>query len=151
MLSRVAPAPRPAEEPIGLDLTRTAKVVQRAFDGALAAAGASLPVWLVLVSLMSRQHGAQRELAAALGIEGPTLTHHLNKMEASGLVTRRRDPENRRVHIVELTDAGRARFTELLETVQAFDAQLRAGFTRGELSTLRALLTRLRTNVEVSA
>jgi MarR family transcriptional regulator for hemolysin len=142
---------RPAQEPIGLELTRTAKVVQRAFDAALAAAGASLPVWLVLLSLTSRQHGAQRELAAALGIEGPTLTHHLNKMETAGLVTRRRDPVNRRVHIVELTDAGRTRFTELLETVQAFDTQLRAGFTRSEQSTLHELLARLRTNVEVSA
>jgi MarR family transcriptional regulator, transcriptional regulator for hemolysin len=66
-------------------------------------------------TVLSGTHGAQRELAAAVGIEGPTLTHHLNRMEASGLVTRRRDPANRRVHRVELTEAGEATFARLVE------------------------------------
>ena len=42
-------------------------------------------MWLVLVSLKRQRHGAQRELADAVGIEGPTLTHHLNRMETAGL------------------------------------------------------------------
>jgi MarR family transcriptional regulator, transcriptional regulator for hemolysin len=137
----------PEAEPIGLLLTRTAKVVSRAFDEALTEAGGSLPTWLVLVSLKGQEHGAQRELAEAVGIEGPTLTHHLNRMEADGLVTRRRDPDNRRVHRVELTDDGEAAFRHLLQTVAAFDARLRAGFSERELTELRGLLDRLRTNV----
>jgi MarR family transcriptional regulator for hemolysin len=136
----------PTTEPIGLLLTRTAKAVSRAFDDALAEVGGSLPTWLVLVSLKSRKHGAQRELAAAVGIEGPTLTHHLNRMEASGLVTRRRDPANRRVHRVELTEAGEATFARLLEAVVGFDERLRRGFTERELTTLHDSLERLRTN-----
>jgi len=137
----------PDAEPIGLLLTRTAKVVSRAFDDALTEAGGSLPTWLVLVSLKGQEHGAQRELAEAVGIEGPTLTHHLNRMEADGLVTRRRDPDNRRVHRVKLTDAGEAAFRRLLQTVAAFDARLRAGFSDRELTELRGLLERLPTNV----
>jgi MarR family transcriptional regulator, transcriptional regulator for hemolysin len=54
---------KPGEEPIGLLLTRTAKVVSRAFDEALTEAGGSLPAWLVLVSLEGQAHGAQREIA----------------------------------------------------------------------------------------
>ena len=138
---------KPDEEPIGLLLTRTAKVVSRAFDEALTQAGGSLPAWLVLVSLEGQAHGAQRELAEAVGVEGPTLTHHLNRMEAGGLVTRRRDPDNRRAHRVELTDAGKATFRRLLQTVAAFDARLRAGFSDRELTELRGLLERLPTNV----
>jgi MarR family transcriptional regulator for hemolysin len=136
----------PTTEPIGLQLTRTAKAVSRAFDDALAEVGGTLPTWLVLVSLKSRKHDAQRELAAAVGIEGPTLTHHLNRMEASGLVTRRRDPANRRVHRVELTEAGEATFARLLQAVLGFDERLRRGFTEGELTTLCDSLERLRTN-----
>jgi len=138
---------RPDTEPIGLLLTRTAKVVSRAFDEALTEAGGSLPTWLVLVSLKGQEHGAQRELAEAVGIEGPTLTHHLNRMEADGLVPRRRNPDNRRVHRVELTDDGEAAFRRLLQTVAAFDARLRAGFSDRELTELRGLLERLPTNV----
>jgi MarR family transcriptional regulator for hemolysin len=142
---------RPAQEPIGLLATRTAKVVSRAFDDALARAGGSLPTWLVLVSLRRGAPGAQRHLAEAVGVEGPTLTHHLNRMEADGLVTRRRDPANRRAHLVELTDAGEAAFAGLLQTVAAFDARLRAGFTDAELDALRGGLDRLRTNAAAFA
>jgi MarR family transcriptional regulator for hemolysin len=68
-------------------------------------------------------------------------------MEAAGLVTRTRDPENRRVHRVELTEAGEAAFDGLLATVVAFDRRLRAGFSDDEIATLGALLGRLRANV----
>lgn len=137
----------PTTEPIGLQLARTAKLVSRAFDDALGEAEGSLPMWLILVSLKSQQHGAQRKLAQAVGIEGPTLTHHLNRMENAGLVTRRRDPKNRRVHLVELTEAGEAAFHRLLATVRAFDRRLRTGFTAEELAALGGILERLRANV----
>src|SRR3954452_18603591 len=130
----------PSEEPIGLELTRTAKVVSRAFDDALTEAGASLSTWLVLVALKDGTHGAQRELADAVGVEGPTLTHHLNRMEAAGLVTRRRDPENRRVHRVELTARGEEEFQSLLTVVQGFDRRLRGGLGEADVATLRRLL-----------
>ena len=96
----------PASLPLGLHLARAAREITRAFDDALAGAGGSEPVWLVLISLKTRQLASQRELADAVGIREATLTHHLNAMDASGLITRRRDPENRRVHLVELTPAG---------------------------------------------
>ena len=144
MLLRMGP---PDGEPIGLELARTAKVVSRAFDDALVEVGGSLPTWLVLVSLAGRHHGAQRELAEAVGVEGPTLTHHLNRMEAAGLITRRRDPANRRVHQVELTEAGEATFQHLVSAVAAFDQRLRRGLTKKDLDGLSGILGRLRANV----
>ncbi len=141
----------PRDEPIGLELARTSKLLSKAFDEALAAAGGSLPVWLVLVSVKAALHAPQRQIAAAVGVEGPTLTHHLNRLEASGLITRTRDPENRRSHRVQLTDAGEALFFDLLRVVRAFDEELTAGFTDRDLSTMRRLLGRLRTNVETHA
>jgi MarR family transcriptional regulator for hemolysin len=137
----------PPTEPIGLELTRTAKAVSRAFDRALAEAGSSLPVWLILVSLKGQHHGAQRQLAEAVGVEGPTLTHHLNRMESAGLVTRTRDPDNRRLHRVELTVAGEALFNSLLSTVVDFDQRLRKGFADRQLDALSDALGRLRANV----
>ena len=141
----------PATEPIGLQLTRTAKVVGRAFDTALGAAGGTLPMWLVLVSLKGQHHAAQRQIARAVGIEGPTLTHHLNRMEADGYVTRTRAPQNRRAHRVELTELGEQAFQRLLTVVIAFDQQLREGFSEREVTGLGRVLTRLRANVGVPA
>jgi MarR family transcriptional regulator for hemolysin len=133
--------------PIGLDLNRTAKTCGRAFDEALAEAGGSSSVWLVLISLKTQQHGNQRQLAESMGIQGATLTHHLNAMETDGLVTRRRDPANRRIHQVELTEAGEALFHRLRTAVMTFDQRLRSGLSTAEIETLAGLLARLRENV----
>jgi len=138
---------RPVREPLGLQMTRVSRIVSRAFDDALAEAGGSLPVWLVLISLKSGQLASQRELADAIGIQGATLTHHLDAMESAGLVTRRRDPENRRLHLVELTPAGDALFARMRDAAMAFDERLRAGLSQPEVAQLEELLARLRDNV----
>jgi MarR family transcriptional regulator, transcriptional regulator for hemolysin len=138
---------RPREEPIGLYVARSAKALSRAFDEALASAGGSLPTWLVLVSLKSRSWGTQRELAQALGIEGPTLSHHLDGLERAGLVTRTRDPDNRRVHRVELTEAGDAAFHRMRRAAVGFDERLRSGLGDSDVERLRELLARMRANV----
>jgi MarR family transcriptional regulator, transcriptional regulator for hemolysin len=139
--------PRPTRPPIGLHLARTARSVSRAFDDALAQAGGSVPVWLVLVSLKSQQLNNQRELAEAVGIREATLTHHLNAMDEQGLITRRRDPANRRVHLVELTELGEAAFHRMRGAAVAFDEKLRVGFSDDEVASLESLLSRLETNV----
>ena len=143
--------PPPPGPPIGLILTSTARTLSRAFDEALAAAGGSLPTWLVLVSLAAGKPANQRELAAAVGIQGATLTHHLNAMESAGLVTRTRNPENRRVHVVELTSAGKSAFVRLRDVAVAFDTRLREGVSDEEVVVLAGLLSRLRANVAPDA
>jgi MarR family transcriptional regulator for hemolysin len=135
------------QQPIGLDVSRTGRILQRAFDDALTGAGGALATWLVVTALKGDEHTMQRDLASAVGIEDATLTHHLNRMERNGLVERHRDPENRRNQLVALTADGEALFGSLLGTVTTFDRQLRAGFSDTELATLRALLARLRANV----
>jgi MarR family transcriptional regulator, transcriptional regulator for hemolysin len=137
----------PLREPIGLALTRTSRAVSRAFDARLAEAGGTLPVWLVLLNLTTRRVANQRELAEAVGIQGATLTHHLNGMESTGLLTRRRDPDNRRVHVVELTAAGRELFLRLREAAVEHDQRIRAGFSDEDLAVLGELLSRMQRNV----
>jgi MarR family transcriptional regulator, transcriptional regulator for hemolysin len=132
--------------PIGLRLSQAARAVSRAFDEALDAAGGTLPVWLILLNLKIRKPANQRELAEAVGVREATLTHHLNAMDARGLVTRTRDTANRRVHVVMLTGAGEAAFLRLQQAAIAFDARLRAGLADADLDNLRDLLGRLAVN-----
>lgn len=138
--------PQPFRPPIGLRLTRAARIVERAFDGALAGAGGTLPVWLILLNLKIHKPANQRELAAAVGVREATLTHHLNAMDARGLITRTRDAANRRVQVVELTDAGEAAFLRLREAAIAFDARLRSGLADADLDQLDRLLGALAAN-----
>ena len=139
------PAPFPL--PIGLRLTQAARAVERAFDKALGEAGGTLPVWLILLNLKTAKPANQRKLAEAVGVTEATLTHHLNAMDASGLVTRTRDAANRRLQVVALTEAGEAAFVRLRDAAVAFDAKLRAGLTDADLAALSGLLGRLAANV----
>jgi MarR family transcriptional regulator, transcriptional regulator for hemolysin len=140
----LVPAPFPL--PIGLRLAQASRTVERAFDAALAEVGGSLPVWLIVLNLKIRPPANQRELAEAVGITGATLTHHLNAMDAQGLVDRTRDNANRRVQVVTLTEAGEAAFLRLRDAAVAFDARLRAGFTEADLASLDSQLHHLAAN-----
>lgn len=137
----------PASPPLGLHLARAAREIGRAFDDALAEAGGSGPLWLVLISLKTRRLASQRELADAVGVKEATLTHHLNAMDAGGLITRRRDPGNRRVHLVELTRAGEEAFNQMRRAAFAFNDRLRTGFDDDELAEFERVLDRLHGNV----
>jgi MarR family transcriptional regulator for hemolysin len=139
--------PEPFPVPVGLRLNQAARAVGRAFDEALADAGGSLPVWLILLNLKVRRPGTQRELAEAVGIREATLTHHLNAMDADGLITRTRDRANRRVQVVALTPAGDTAFLALRDVAVAFDARLNAGLTESDQAALTALLARLTANI----
>src|SRR3954451_15761433 len=136
------------ELPIGLLVARTAKALDRAADDHLATVGGSGAMWLVLSSLKNSEHRTQGDLAAAVGVRQPTLTHHLDGMERTGLVTRDRDPANRRVQRVALTEAGEALFVRLRRSAAAFDGRLKAGLDDGEIARLRRLLDQLVENSE---
>jgi MarR family transcriptional regulator, transcriptional regulator for hemolysin len=133
--------------PIGLQLARTARLVTQAFDRALAEAGGSAAIWQVLVLVRSQQWGTQSQMAEAMGVTGATLTHHLNAMEAQGLVRRWREARNRRVQRVELTDEGIALFDRLRGVVAAHDRRLRSALSDEEVEQLAALLDRLQAGV----
>jgi MarR family transcriptional regulator, transcriptional regulator for hemolysin len=138
---------RPDGPPIGLLLATTSKAVGRAFNDALASQGGSIPIWLILNALKGERPRSQLELARAVGIEGPTMTRHLDGLERAGLVERQRDPVDRRAVQVQLTRAGHALHGRLLKAVIAFNRQLRTEVSNDDIETLRRVLGRLRENV----
>jgi MarR family transcriptional regulator for hemolysin len=133
--------------PIGREVATTAKVLDRAFSAALGQAGGTLPSWLVLLALKQEPHRTQQDIAKTVGIGGPTLTHHLDGMEAAGLVRRSRDGDDRRAVRVELTPAGDAAFDRLRAAAMTFDQRLRTGLGEADVDRARELLARLRANV----
>jgi MarR family transcriptional regulator for hemolysin len=141
-------AVRPSDVPVGLLVSRTAKTLSRAFDDALAAAGGSTPTWLVLLAVKTGSHRTQGDLAEAVGVRQPTLTHHLDALEREGLVHREREPGNRRVQQVALTEAGEQLFLRLRRAAGSFDGRLRAGLDETQVTELRRLLAHLVENAQ---
>ena len=70
--------------------------------------GLTHPQYLVMLALWGESPLSVKELGALLQLDSPTLSPLLKRLEAAGLLTRRRRPDDERVLDVELTGAGRA-------------------------------------------
>jgi MarR family transcriptional regulator, transcriptional regulator for hemolysin len=138
---------KPQGTPIGRKLAMTSKAVGSAFNSALAAEGGSVPVWLILNALREGRWTTQLDLARAVGIEGPTLTRHLDNLEQSGFVVRQPSETDRRAVRVEITEAGEAAHERMLVAVIAFNKRLWSGLTRDDLRLFDEILTRLEGNL----
>jgi MarR family transcriptional regulator for hemolysin len=136
--------PRPPRAtPLGLRLTRTARVASQEFERAMAEAGGSAPAWQVLLLVRSGQLDTQARIAKAMGVTQATLTHHLGALEGQGLVRRWREPSNRRVQRTELTDDGKAMFDRLRKVAMRHDERLRSILSAEEAEQLEGLLEKL--------
>ncbi|MGW8767381.1 MarR family winged helix-turn-helix transcriptional regulator [Streptomyces sp. NPDC055815] len=97
------------------------------------------------MTLMQLAPGAmsQRDLAAAMEIDPSQLVAILNELEADGLAERRRDPADRRRHIVEITEAGATALGRIDTAVGAAERELFGDLTEAEQVVLRGLLDRV--------
>jgi MarR family transcriptional regulator for hemolysin len=132
------------EERLGRLVVMTGKVAREYFDRRLVAAGSSLNTYIVLKAALHYPDVSQRELATFLGIEGPTLTHHLDRLARDGLIQRVRNRVDRRVSSVEVTPAGRRHLDEIEAEADRHDKEFRSLFTPSEQETLKRLLNRIR-------
>jgi len=82
----------------------------------------------------------QQSLGEALGIDAAQLVGLLNDLEAEQLVQRRRDPGDRRCHIVEISDLGRARLESTDRAMAEVDARLMTGLLPEQRVQFVALL-----------
>ncbi|HAI31435.1 MAG: MarR family transcriptional regulator [Thalassospira sp.] len=69
--------------------------------------GLTYPQYLVMVTLWQEDNQSVRSIGSKLYLESSTLTPLLKRLEANGLVSRKRDPEDERSVRVSLTEAGK--------------------------------------------
>jgi DNA-binding MarR family transcriptional regulator len=106
------------------------------------------------LDLTPPQAGLLRAVAAAPGQSQQALARHLgtppsrlvalvDRLDERGLIERRRNPEDRRLHALYLTDAGRDVLGLIGEAARAHDAEICACLRDDERTTLTALLARI--------
>jgi DNA-binding MarR family transcriptional regulator len=102
--------------------------------------GLTYPQYLAMLALWERAPSTVGELGEALGLDSATLTPLLKRLEASGLVTRRRDTADERRVLVEPTAKGQA----LRERASSVPAAMLCNLPleAGELKSLHSTLTR---------
>jgi MarR family transcriptional regulator, lower aerobic nicotinate degradation pathway regulator len=84
---------------------------------------------------------SQQALGDALDIDASNLVAILNDLEDKGLITRRRDPDDRRRHIVEITETGVGRLADVGVVVADVEERLVAALDDEQRAQLHELLT----------
>ncbi len=86
---------------------------------------------------------SQQALIDSIGVDASKLVGLLNDLEADGLIVRRRDPEDRRRHIVEVSKEGRARLAAAERAAGKVEERLFAGLDEEQRKQLHALLAQV--------
>lgn len=123
-------------------LDHLARIGRRAAEASMAPGGLR-PRHLVALTLL-HDHGpiGQQVLADTLRLDPSNVVGLLNELEERGLVVRRRDPLDRRRHIVELSRTGAQELCSAQVRLLTVEDELLAALTADERATLHALLTR---------
>ena len=121
-------------------LTRLAKVVYRRSGEELL--GMRLRQFVALSFLNEHDGVSQQALGETLCIDANNLVLLLNELEAAGYVERRRDPDDRRRHLVHITAAGRRALERAERGQESVEHEVLAALTPDERATLRDLLAR---------
>ncbi|MGH2851287.1 MAG: MarR family winged helix-turn-helix transcriptional regulator [Solirubrobacteraceae bacterium] len=97
----------------------------------------------VLAMLAEGVRQTQATIADALGVDPSRLVALLDSLEERGLITRQRDPQDRRRHVVSITDAGTRALGQLRELIVEFENEFFAPLDGQARAQLHELLTRL--------
>ncbi len=121
-------------------LTRLAKQVYRRSDEQLL--GMHLRHLMTLSYLRDHTGCPQQELAEVLCMDANNVVLLLNELEDVGYVSRRRDPDDRRRHRVELTPSGTKALAKAEKAQEAIEDDVLAALDEDERATLWRLLSR---------
>lgn len=102
------PAVPSLDDHVCLAIYSASLAIQRTYKPMLDAMGITYPQYLVLNLLWTETGQTVGGLASQLDLEPSTLTPLLKRLEASGFVTRERNPGNERQVLIRVTPAGRA-------------------------------------------
>ncbi|MET0863264.1 MAG: MarR family transcriptional regulator [Nakamurella sp.] len=134
-------------DPLALDqqvcfaLVVAARSVVAVYRPVLERLGLTHPQYLVMLALWQYAPLSVKRLSALLQLDPGTLSPLLKRLEAAGLLTRRRASQDERLLSVELTDAGAALRDQALGVPPAVVQRL--GMTVAELQALHGALTRV--------
>lgn len=118
-------------------------VFRQANNGLQKDLGVTAPQGAVLFHLHRRDGARMGDLAATLGLNAPAVSGLIDRMQASGFVTRQREKTDARAARVFLTAAGRTLAGQVAERLRAFNDALSEGFTEQQMEIVYGFLSAL--------
>lgn len=113
---------------------------RRSFEEQL---GMKLKLFQMLGYLDEHPKTTQQELGEAMLLDANMVVLLLNDLETAGYSLRRRDPEDRRRHVVEITSEGRGALAQAGRALNRIENDIFGELSADERQTLRGLLERV--------
>lgn len=121
-------------------IARAGRQWRRAVDRQLQPFGLTEATWLPLIYLARAPAPMrQKDLAAALVLDGSTVVRLLDALEAAGLIERRGESTDRRAKVIAVTDRGRS----IIDQVEAVSREVRSATLVGVTDDEIAVATRV--------
>lgn len=124
-------------------LARASALVSGQFHERLRPHGLDVAEWRILATLSDGDGVLVGELAASVLFQQPTLTKMIDRMEAVGLVARRRSDSDRRKVRVFITAVGRRKVRGVVSAAKAHEAEVLGRYTAEESEALKTVLRTL--------
>lgn len=140
----------PVKETTGFALAKVCKAHRGSVGGMLAEVGLHVGQEMVLIELWQADGLRGGELACRLGVEPPTVTKMLRRLEDLGLVERRPDPADARSFRVHLTEEGRGLEGPVLRRWRRAEEKTFGGLEPSERRELGRLLNKVRAGLGAS-
>ena len=122
-------------------MIKLGRITQHRFSEALEPFGIRPRHVAALIELRDRGELTQQSLCGQLHLDPTNLVAILNELEQRGYATRRRDPEDRRRHLVEVSKKGIAVIEKVSQVMDGVEADLLDGLEPAERKRLEGLLT----------
>src|SRR3954449_2319258 len=138
--TRQSAAPGIAQQWPTLLLIKLGRITMHRFTEALEPFGIRPRHVAALIELRDRGELTQQSLCSQLHLDPTNLVAILNELEQRGYATRRRDPADRRRHIVEVSKKGIAVIDKVTEVMDGVEDELLDGFSAAERERFASLL-----------
>ena len=132
---------RRAEQGLVSLVTQLNKAIHRRSSEELL--GMRVKPYIALGFIQEHPGVSQQELEAAMFMDANAVVLLLNELESARYLVRRRDPQDRRRHIVEMTTAGRHALERADKARETLEEEVLAGLSPDERATLRKLMRRV--------
>jgi DNA-binding MarR family transcriptional regulator len=135
----------------GFLLAQLGRAVTRQYRCALAPIGLKPRETYTLLRLRDDGAMSQQALGALLDIDASNLVALLNDLEAASLISRRRDTEDRRRHVVEVSERGRKLVCEVERAAAEVEDRFFAALDEDERVVLQGLLAKVAWTADVAS
>jgi DNA-binding MarR family transcriptional regulator len=103
--------------------------------------------YVIIATLAEQEVNSSAQLCKSFSYDAGAMTRMVDRLEAKGLVQRRRCPDDRRLINLELTDAGKALFPKMKTISMGVQNRFLRGFSKTDVRQLEQYLSRILENV----